>query len=491
MLDEYGNIIPENTENNTTAAPAPEASAPAPAPVYTPEPAATAIPPVAEPPTASVPTPVYAPAADVAPVPAPVQAFADAPSPELFYRETIKNETRKRDNGKFRRVLAIALAASLVGGSAIGLGIGIGVPVANEYIIPRLMDDREEVDAFRFDNQATAQTVGAFDGESVGYAALVASAEPSVVNITASVAREQSFGGFIIPQDMPVQVAGSGILFLETDTKYYVVTNNHVITGAQQVYVSIEGSEGIPAAPVGGDAANDLAVISILKTDAVKAGVKSAKIAVFGDSDAMRVGDAVLAIGNALGEGNTATNGIVSAPVKEIDVQGTRLTLLQTNAAINEGNSGGPLLNMNGEVIGINTVKLSAGSANSASVEGMGYAIPSNIVKPIIEGFLQSKPMLGVQINDISPEMAQQFNLPQAGVIILGLVDGSPAEKAGLRVNDIVTGVNDAPVLTSQQLIDTVQQYKIGDTVNVKIIREGTEFLTIPVKLAEREVSTF
>ena len=469
MLDDYGNIIPENTDN-----------APEPVQAVSPEPIQAAAP---EPAQAIRPEPIQAIALE------PVQA--SAPSPELFYRETIKNETRKRDNGKLRRGIAIAVVASLVGGGSLGLGIGIGVPLANGYFLPRLMDDREEVNAFRFDDQASAQTVGAFDGDNVGYAALVASAEPSVVNITANVSREQQYGGFIIPQEG--QSAGSGILFLETETKYYVVTNNHVITGARDVYVSIEGSEGIPASPVGGDADNDLAVISILKTDAVKAGVTKAVIAVFGDSDAMRMGDAVLAIGNALGEGNTATNGIVSAPIKDVYIpeSGISLTLLQTNAAINEGNSGGPLLNMRGEVIGINTIKLSSSGMNSASIEGMGYAIPSNIVKPIIEGFLQSKPMLGVQINDISAEMARQFNLPQAGVIILGIVSGSPAEKAGLQLNDIVTGVNDAPVLTSQQLIDTVQQYQIGDTVNVKIIRNGTEFLTIPVKLAEREVTTF
>jgi len=405
---------------------------------------------------------------------------------EPLYRERIKNETHRRENRKFRRAVAITAIAALIGGSTLGFGIGVGTQWADQYFIPRLMDDSKEVESFRFDEQGEAREVGAFGAG--GYASLVAAVEPSVVNISANVVREQSYYNFSVPQEGTV--AGSGILYFETDTRYYIVTNNHVTEGAQQVFVSIEEHDGVPATLVGKDAMNDLAVISILKADVVKAGVKNVTIAKFGDSDAMRVGDVVLAIGNALGEGNTATNGIISAPPREVSIQGRALMLLQTNAAINEGNSGGPLVNMNGEVIGINTAKIS-GSTASASIEGMGYAIPSNVVKPIIEGLMKAKPMLGVQINDVSDEMARQFNLPQAGAIIVGLVEGAPAEEAGLLVNDIITGINDDPVLTSAQLQETIARYKIGDTVQVKIIRDGKEFLTIPVKLTENTAARF
>ena len=475
--------------------PAPAYATPAPEPSWRPAPYAA---PVAEPAryTATSPS-AYASAYAEPSYRASEAAYAEPalhiPTPsagarEPFYKENVRHESRTRMSTRFKRAIAIAAVVSLLGGGAIGLGIGMGIPIADRYIVPKLLDDSDEVNAFRFDNTPDAQTVGAFNGESVGYADIIAAVEPSVVNISANITREQTLFNYTVPQQGTV--AGSGILFLETDTKYYIVTNNHVTEGAQQVFISIEGSEGIPAALVGKDATNDLAVVSIMKADVQKAGVQRVVLATFGDSDAMRVGDAVLAIGNALGEGNTATNGIISAAAKQVSMQDKELTLLQTNAAINEGNSGGPLVNMKGEVIGINTAKLSAGGA-SASIEGMGYAIPSGVVKPIVEGLMQSKPMLGVEINNLSEEMAKQFNLPQAGVIILGLIPNAPAEKAGLKINDIITGVNDDPVLTVEQLQNAVKSYKIGDTVNVKIIRDGKEFLTIPVKLAENDITTF
>ena len=485
---DYGTPFFDNEETNTTPIiPVPIAEVP------------IAETPIAETPIVAAPimtAPIMEEAATEPPIAEPQ---AEVP-PQPYYTETIKNETKRRTDGKFRRAMAIAVIASLLGGSTLGLGIGIGVQVGDQYVVPRLMDDSNQTDAFSFDaetnrgEQAEEVFVSADGrGNGSGYAALVALVEPSVVNISASVVVQQSiggFGGFVMPPQQG-EVAGSGILFAETDTKYYVVTNNHVITSAQQVFVSIGGSEGVPASPVGGDAQNDLAVISLLKADVVKAGIENVVVVPFGDSDAMQVGDEVLAIGNALGEGNTATNGIVSAPAKQVDIQGQRLTLLQTNAAINEGNSGGPLVNMRGEVIGINTAKLA-----SSSIEGMGYAIPSNVAKPIIEELMQTKtrPMLGVEINDVSAEAAQHFNLPQAGVIIVGLMAGAPAEQAGLQVNDIITGVGDETILTSEQLQEAIRKHNIGDTVQVKIVRVtegGNEFLTVPVKLAEFAASSF
>jgi len=482
------NPISEATPSEPMAAPSEPVAAPIiasmPTIPPTPEAAAYAASTIAETSTEAASATPYTAEVYAAPRPA---APAKEASGEPFYTETIKNENRRRTGSKFKQAIAMAAIISILGGGSLGLGIGVGWPIANQYFIPRLMDDSAQVNAFRFDDSPALQAVGSFDGENVGYAALVASVEPSVVNISANVTRQQTYFNYSVPQEGTV--AGSGILFMETDTKYYIVTNNHVTEGAQHVYVSIEGHDGVPASLVGKDARNDLAVISILKADVQKVGLQQVTLATFGDSDAMRMGDVVLAIGNALGEGNTATSGIVSADPKQVPIQGQPMTLLQTDAAINEGNSGGPLVNMNGEVIGINTAKLTGGASNS--VEGMGYAIPSNVAKPIIEGLMQAKPMLGVEINNISEEMAQQFNLPQAGVIIRGLIQGAPAEKAGLQVSDIITGVNDAPVLTVEQLQNAIQQYGIGDTVQVKIIRDGKEFLTIPVKLAENDISAF
>ena len=493
MSEEYEAQTSEELETQTiepVAATMPEpivATTHEPTAATIPEPTAATIP---EPAAAVNPEPIAAisPEAPAAVLPSPVAAGLPTLAPEPFYQETIKNETKRRTDGKFKRAVAIATIVSLLGGGSLGLGIGIGIPIAKQYFLPRLMDDRAQANAFSFDNQATlTSAVDVFESERTGYAALVEIVEPSVVNIISSVPVSQGFGSFSIPQEG--NVAASGILFTETDTKYYIVTNNHVVTSAQEVFVSINGHDGVPASPVGGDAQNDLAVISILKSDVVNAGIGNVVIATFGDSDQMHVGDSVLAIGNALGEGNTATNGILSAPARTIAIQGQTLTLFQTNAAINEGNSGGPLVNMRGEVIGINTAKLAA-----ASVEGMGYAIPINVAKPIIEGLMQTRPMLGVEINDINPELAAHLNLPQAGALVVGLTPGAPAAEAGILPNDVITGINDEPVMSAEQLVAAVRRHKIGDTIQVKVVRVAdgqTEFLTVSVKLVEFAANQF
>jgi serine protease Do len=182
----------------------------------------------------------------------------------------------------------------------------------------------------------------------------------------------------------------------------------------------------------------------------------------------------------------------VSAKEKEIHIDEKRLTVIQTNAAINKGNSGGPLVNLKGEIIGINTAKLSG--TIDASIEGTGYAIPSNVAMPIITRIMQvggGGALLGVTGRTLTEELSSQYNLPPLGVLVLSVTPGYPAEKAGIQPGDIITGINDKPILTVDQLVETVKSYAAGDKVSVKIIRNGKEAVTVDAALAADNTGRF
>lgn len=425
-----------------------------------------------------------------------IESVEVAPEPhrEPFIRETVGGN-RKREALGFGRLAVLVILAALF----FGAGVGLAAPLSEKLfsgITQAAPEDKtsgtELTKGFVLGQAENMSQTAA--PQSSGYAGLIEQVEPSVVSIitnTQYISQSSGIfgdggsgifgggGGGII--DVPA--AGSGILFHETDTHYYIATNYHVIESASEITVSICGSEPIIAAYIDGNPGSDLAVISVQKSLVEAAGVKSVKLAVFGSSGSMRVGDEVLAIGNALGEGNTATNGIISAKDKSITIDGVTLEVLQTNAAINPGNSGGPLINMNGEIIGINTAKISQSSA-----EGMGYSIPSDIAKPIIEEIMNivNKPFIGIQLATISDELAQQYSLPSAGAIIKGIVPGSPAENSDLQVDDIITSFNGQPVLSSEQLIEYVGECKIGDVCELKLIRNGKDFVTVEITLGHR-----
>lgn len=203
------------------------------------------------------------------------------------------------------------------------------------------------------------------------------------------------------------------------------------------------------------------------------------QVAEFGDSDSTQVGDTVIAIGNALGQGNTATKGIISVGAKEVNINGKKLTVLQTDAAINPGNSGGALVNQKGQVIGINTAKIAL-----TSVEGVGYSIASNVAESLIEQLMNTtdSATLGVSVVTITDEMAQYYNLPTAGVMVQEVVQGGSAAQSGIKQNDIITSFNGQPTFTNDQLVSLVKKTKVGDTVNVKLIRNG-QTLDVKVKM--------
>ena len=279
------------------------------------------------------------------------------------------------------------------------------------------------------------------------------------------------------------QGSGSGVII---SSDGYIVTNNHVIQGADSVSVVMQGGETVPAKVIGADSQTDLAVLKIDKS-----GLTTMKL---GDSDAVQVGQSVVAIGNPLGTdlAGTVTSGIISAKDRELLIDDVRFKLLQTDAAINPGNSGGALVNSNGELIGINSLKsTSAGTdeyGNPISAEGIGFAIPINDARPIIEelithGYVE-RPMMGISGSAITQEQASYNNVP-LGLRVLDLSPNGPAAKAGVQAEDIITEIDGAKVTGFTDLRDAIDKHKVGDTVTLKVYRylEQKEY-TFQVTLA-------
>ncbi|MCL2397405.1 MAG: trypsin-like peptidase domain-containing protein [Defluviitaleaceae bacterium] len=411
-----------------------------------------------------------------------------------YYAESSRErDERRKSNRKFTRFVAMVLILCTIGAPFAGLGFGVGVRFFDSVFLPGFLNDSAERAAFTFDNISAPLPTAQGQGLRHSYVELVQMVKPSVVLISAT-SNISSFG-FNFGTGTS---AGSGILMYETSTRYYIATNAHVIENAQEVHVSIAGSEEIRAVPVGRDDDADLAIIAVYKADAIAAGVTSVRLATFGDSNVLE-GEIVLAIGNSMGEGNTVTNGIISAIEREIYVGGRRLEMLQTNAAINRGNSGGPLFNLNGEVIGINTAKFSEQLA-----EGMGYAIPSNLAMPILERLMhdydrteERRPMIGITISTLTEENAQivisslinqgvdprEINLPDQGVIIGGVSRNTPAARAGLRIDDIITAVNGTAVATSDELIEYFSALRTGDEIVLTIVQGGVRTIDVPITL--------
>jgi len=298
---------------------------------------------------------------------------------------------------------------------------------------------------------------------------VIARAIPSVVSVTTERTVSSLFGEYTQP------AAGSGVII---DDEGYIVTNNHVIEDAQNIYVDLNDGRTFPAYLVGTDVLTDLAVI---KVDAA-----NLPYAYWGNSASLSIGDWVIAIGNALGEGITATEGIVSRLNVSVDVGGNTLYgLIQTTAAINPGNSGGPLVNMAAEVIGITSVKMAA-----VGVEGMGYAISSDEAKLIIPDLIHhghvTYPWLGVGLYTVDASVAATLNLSvDKGALIVELVDNSPADLAGLRVDDVIIRFGNKEITNVADLVQAIRSSQIGQEVEITSVR-GEETKTTSATLIER-----
>ncbi len=301
---------------------------------------------------------------------------------------------------------------------------------------------------------------------------------PAAVGIT-TVVETQMYSIFGGRNTYESSGSGSGIII---SSDGYIITNNHVIQNAKKVTVILNNSKVYDAKVIGADAQTDLAV---LKIDA-----KDLPTAVLGNSDALEAGERVVAIGNPLGQelAGTLTEGIVSALNRTLTVDNVSYTLIQTDAAINPGNSGGALVNRFGEVIGINTVKVS-----SSDVEGLGFSIPVNNAKPIIEdlinhGYVKGRPRIGLYAEYLTPEEAAYYNIPSAGLFVSEVVADSGAAKAGIRKGDVVLKCNAEEVKSVDELNAIRDQFKAGDTITLTINRDGN-VMDIRVTLTEETPS--
>ena len=335
----------------------------------------------------------------------------------------------------------------------------LGAFIAGTYFSKTASDGR----AARHDSELSQLDLGDATGSELTVAQIVDRNENAVVEILMSGTQQNMWG-----QMQLVQGAGSGVIVREDG---YIATNYHVIQGANKVEVTLHNGESYTARIVGSDPANDIAVIKI---DA-----KGLTTATIGDSSTVDVGDLAVAIGNPLGQlGGTATTGIISALDRTLDVEGTTLTLMQTDAAINGGNSGGGLFNNKGELIGIVESKASA-----VGVEGLAFALPINTVSPIINDLIenggstqaaQGTPAVGIVISDVSEENAQYYGLESAGVYI-AQITGENALKAGFQTEDRIVSFNGTQISDSNEFITLVRKCKVGDTVTIVVSRKGQQ----------------
>lgn len=319
---------------------------------------------------------------------------------------------------------------------------------------------------------------------STAVRAVAAKVKPAVVQITSeAVQTGPTNQPFTVPQGV-----GSGVIY---DSRGYVLTNNHVIEGAQQLLVSLADGSSYTAKVLGADPKTDLAVIQISGTNL--------PVAELGDSTQLQVGDWVVAIGNALAlpGGPTVTVGVVSALNRSIQEPGNTPTsagpylfdTIQTDAPINPGNSGGALVNLAGQVVGINTLVAGTAGSSGLQAEGIGFAISISSAKPIADQLVTTgkavHPYLGIQYQFLTPALAARLGITQKqGVYIGAVVPGSPAASAGIKANDVITQIDGATLQDDSQLAKIIDGHKVGDTVTLTVARDGTT-TSIQVKLGQ------
>ena len=378
----------------------------------------------------------------------------------------------KKKHGFGGKMVALALVCALAGGAVGGVSAA-GIISSRSVTASTTITEGERP-------TATVNTVKADTSTELTPQQIYASYVNSCVGINAGVTTN------IWGWQTTAAVSGSGFVITEDG---YIVTNYHVVENAHDIKVTFSDGTSYDATFVGGEKDNDVAVLKINATGLTPV--------VLGDSDNTLVGDEVYTIGNPLGELTySMTNGMVSALNRTVtNEDGITMNMLQTNCTINSGNSGGPLFNRYGEVIGITSAKLSgsSSSSSSATIEGLGFAIPLNDVKDIITqlvetGTVTGKPYLGISVSDVTEEDAQRYNLPQ-GAYVEAVSTGSPAASAGLKAGDIITAVGDTQVTSKSELVSAKNQYKAGDTVTLTVTRGG-QTLTLSITFGEEASST-
>ena len=348
---------------------------------------------------------------------------------------------------------------------------------------------------------AADKTTTSSSGETVitDVSGVVKNVMPSVVAITSTQLVQSGYSGSLYDyyfgngnsnnnQYEEQTGAGSGIIIGQNDTELLVVTNNHVVEGADSLQIQFIDGETVDAAIKGTDSEKDLAVVAVKLSDIKKSTLEQIKVATLGDSDELEVGEGTIAIGNALGYGQSVTTGVVSALNREVQYENRTMKLIQTNAAINPGNSGGALLNSKGEVIGINAAKYS-----SSSVEGMGFAIPVSSVKDVIENLMNKETLtkvdsdkkgyLNIYGRDVTSTLSETYSVP-TGVYVIEVMEGGAADKAGIEKSNVITKINGDSVSSMEDLQRKLEYYEKGTEVTLTIqYAKGNEYKEKEVKV--------
>jgi serine protease Do len=407
---------------------------------------------------------------------AAVPEYSSTTIPNSEYHAVSKPSAQKPGVGKKILVAAVCVVLGCV---SLGLGITLGDAIFSKTG-SGVLKPESSANVTVYAQPKIEHSVAGVSIRPNNVTNIVKEVSDSVVSINLTMEVQQFFN-----QASEQSGSGSGIIFDMDDEKVYIATNNHVITDADRVTISLDDTLEFKASFVGADPLSDLAVISVSRKDLDEAGVKY-KAAKFGDSEKLEVGDEVVAIGNAMGEGKTATSGIVSALNKQIEIDGKTLDVIQTDAAINPGNSGGALANAEGEVIGINTAKLS-----SSKVEGMGYSIPSNVAGTILHNLKENgsakKPYLGIEGQDITKQIMDMYNFPDVGVYLVNITEGSGAEAAGLQPRDIIVGYNGLDIESMTDLQQAIADTTVGDTATLYLYR-GNIMLNVDVTIGDLNV---
>ena len=404
------------------------------------------------------------------------------PEPDKRRRQR-KNGSKNNKNGmgkKAAKLVASAAVFGLVAGACF-----VGVSVAKDKLYPSTADRIETTSGTTSAKSETSSSGSSSSNSNV--ASVVNEVMPSVVSITSTI-QSSNYYGFGTQES---EGAGSGFIVAKTKDNLMIATNNHVVSDATSLTVGFADDTTAKATVVGTDSSADLAVISVKLSDIKDSTASKIKVATLGSSDDLKVGEEVVAIGNALGYGQSVTTGVISALSREVSVQnesdGSTVTneLLQTDAAINPGNSGGALLNLKGEVIGINSVKYS-----ETSVEGMGYAIPSASALPIIKQLITREVVsgsksayLGISGVDVTDTVSGTYQMPQ-GVYVAQVIEGSGAANAGLQQGDIITKFDGRNITSMEEMQELMKYLSAGDTVNVTIERaQNGEYVEMDLEI--------
>ena len=311
--------------------------------------------------------------------------------------------------------------------------------------------------------------------------AVVEEVMPAMVIIHNNYTASANYVGYV--QKEEATASGSGIIVGENDSELLIATNYHVVEGADSLEVIFADDSTVEAAVKGTDSTMDLAVIAVMLDDISSDTKDAIKIATLGDSDALKLGEPAIAIGNALGYGQSVTTGVISAVNREVEItEGTKQTFIQTDAAINPGNSGGALLNLQGEVIGINSNKI-----GGDTIEGMGYAIPISLAQPIIDKLMNEKTLLKVSAEDrgyigisgvsVTSDVSAYYGIPQ-GVYVAEVSEGGGAKTAGIQKGDVITEFEGLEIASMDDLQTRLQYYSGGTDVTIKVMRQnGSEYV--------------